>query len=123
MFAGPADRAADCRRAGEDVPRRFRATAAVALLALASGCNTYLEDSESRTPGEMTDDVAIHAILKTRLLRDPDVGGLRVNVDVDKGVVRLYGYVGSEAERDRAQTLAAQTRGVQRVENRLQVKP
>ena len=104
-------------------PPRLGATVAVALLVLIGGCNTYLDDAKNRTPGEMTDDVAIHTILKTRLLRDPDVGGLRINVDVAKGVVRLYGYVGSEAERDRAQTLAAQIRGVQRVENRLQVKP
>ena len=104
-------------------PARFLATVATAMLVLVGGCNTYLDDAENRTPGEMTDDVAIHTILKTRLLRDPDVGGMRINVEVDKGVVRLYGYVGSEAERDRAETLAAQIRGVQRVENRLQVMP
>lgn len=102
---------------------RLRATVSMALLAFLGGCNTYLDESENRTPGEMTDDVAIHTILKTRLLRDPDVGGMRINVNVDKGVVRLYGYVGSESERDRAETLAAQVRGVQRVENRLQVMP
>ena len=102
---------------------RLRAIVAAASLVLLGGCNTYLDDAENRTPGEVTDDVAIHTILKTRLLRDPDVGGMRINVDVDKGVVRLYGYVGSEAERDRAETLAAQIRGVQRVENRLQVMP
>ena len=96
---------------------------AAAVLVLLGGCNTYLDDAEHRTPGEVTDDVAIHTILKARLLGDPDVGGMRVNVEVDKGVVRLHGYVGSEAERDRAETLAAQIRGVQRVENRLQVMP
>ena len=99
------------------------ATVAAALLVLVAGCNTYLDDAENRTPGELTDDVAIHTILKTRLLGDPDVAGMRVNVEVEKGVVRLYGYVRTEAERDRAQTLAAQIRGVRRVENRLQVKP
>lgn len=104
-------------------PPRLGVTIAVVLLVFVGGCNTYLDDAENRTPGEMTDDVAIHTILKTRLLRDPDVGGMRINVEVDKGVVRLYGYVGSEAERDRAETLAAQIRGVRRVENRLQVKP
>lgn len=104
-------------------PLGLGATVAAALLVLVGGCNTYLDDAENRTPGEVTDDVAIHTILKTRLLRDPDVGGMRVNVEVEKGVVRLYGYVVSQAARDRAQTLAAQIRGVQRVENRLQVKP
>ena len=108
---------------GMQQPQRLCATVAVALLVLLGGCNTYLDDAENRTPGELTDDVAIHTILKTHLLRDPEVGGLRINVEVEKGVVRLYGYVGSEAERDRAQTLAAQIRGVQRVENRLQVRP
>ena len=104
-------------------PRRPCAILAAAAMLALGGCNTYLEDAESRTPGELTDDLAIHTILKTRLLRDPDVGGMRINVEVDKGVVRLYGYVGSEAQRDRAETLAAQIRGVQGVENRLQVMP
>ncbi len=103
--------------------QRLCATVAAAVLVLVGGCNTYLDDAENRTPGEVTDDLAIHAILKTRLLRDPEVGGMRINVEVDKGVVRLYGYVGSETERDRAETLAAQIRGVQWVENRLQVVP
>ena len=103
--------------------QRLCTTVAVAVLVLVGGCNTYLDDAENRTPGEVTDDLAIHAILKTRLLRDPEVGGMRINVEVDKGVVRLYGYVGSETERDRAETLAAQIRGVQWVENRLQVVP
>ncbi|MXY52353.1 MAG: BON domain-containing protein [Gammaproteobacteria bacterium] len=104
-------------------PLGLGATVALALLVLVGGCNTYLDDAANRTPGEVTDDVAIHTILKTRLLRDPEVAGMRVNVEVEKGVVRLYGYVVSEAARDRAQTLAAEIRGVQRVENRLQVKP
>lgn len=95
--------------------------AAVAVAAACAGCASYLDGAENRTPGEFTDDVAIHAILKARLLGDAEVRSLRINLEVDKGVVFLRGYVGSEPERDRAQTVAAGVRGVRRVENRLQI--
>ena len=105
---------------------RTRPTRALAILGLvlfaASGCQSYLDDSASRTPGEITDDVSLHTAIKTRLLRDPEVGGLRIDVDVDKGVVTLSGRVRSESERQRAIEIASDFTHVTRVVDELVVK-
>lgn len=97
------------------------ATVAIVLLLVVAGCQTYLDDAASRTPGEVTDDLAIHTMIKTRLLRDDEVRGLRINVDVSKGVVTLSGKVRSEAERQRAVAVAAGIPNVARVVDNLVV--
>ncbi len=91
----------------------------VALMLLA-GCASYRE-GESRTVGEFTDDVAISAAVKTRLLRDPEIKGFRVNVEVNKGVVTLYGRATSEALRAHTLSLAKGVKGVVKVEDRLTI--
>jgi len=101
--------------------------ASIAVLAIVflfgvAGCQTYLDDAASRTPGEVTDDLTIHTLIKTRLLRDEEVRGLRINVDVSKGVVTLSGKVRSEAERQRAIEVAAAIPSVVRVVDNLVVR-
>jgi len=97
-------------------------TLAIVLLLVVAGCQTYLDDAASRTPGEVTDDLTIHTVVKTRLLRDDDVRGLRINVDVNKGVVTLSGTVRSEAERQRAVAVATGMPNVVRVVDNLVVR-
>ena len=97
------------------------ATVAIMLLLVVAGCQTYLDDAASRTPGEVTDDLTIHTMIKTRLLRDDEVRGLRINVDVNKGVVTLSGKVRSEAERQRAVEVATGIPNVVRVVDNLVV--
>ena len=96
-------------------------TLAIVLLLVVAGCQTYLDDAASRTPGEVTDDLTIHTVVKTRLLRDDDVRGLRINVDVNKGVVTLSGTIRSEAERQRAVEVATGIPNVVRVVDNLVV--
>ena len=91
------------------------AAAILTLVLVAAGCQSYLDDSAARTPGEVTDDLSIHTMIKTRMLRDPEVGGLRINVDVAKGVVTLSGKVRSESERRRAVEIATSVPNVARV--------
>ena len=91
-----------------------------ALLGLSS-CENYMVGSEARTVGEYTDDVGIAAILKARLLQNESIRGLQIDVDVNRGVVSLYGYVRTEIEKDSVLQLAASVRGVTSVEDRLVV--
>ena len=93
------------------------------LALLLGGCAAYDRDSERRTAGQVTDDLAIQSIVKTRLLDDQQVRGLRINTQVDRGVVTLYGRVGSEAERSRVLALAQDVRGVVEVRDRLVLVP
>ena len=68
-------------------------------------------------------DPGITTALKTKLLADPTVGGLRIDVDTRDGVVTLTGQVKSKAEREQALKLARETDGVKTVEDKLTVVP
>ena len=76
-----------------------------------------------KTVGETIDDATITTRVKTAMLNDPAVGGLRIDVDTFKGVVTLSGRVKSQAERDRAMMLARGISGVVEVKDTLQVIP
>ena len=76
-----------------------------------------------KTVGETIDDTTITTRVKTAMLNDPTVGGLRVDVDTFKGVVTLSGRVKSQAERDQAIALARSIDGVTEVKDSLQVIP
>lgn len=97
----------------------LRATALAAVLALVAsfgaGCG--------KTVGETIDDATITTRVKTALLDDPVVGGLRVDVDTFKGVVTLSGRVKSGAESRQAIAIARRTSGVRDVKSTLQVIP
>jgi len=75
-----------------------------------------------KTTGETIDDATVTTRVKTALLNDPDVGGLRIDVDTFKGVVTLSGAVKSPAERDKAVAIARQIGGVKDVKSTLQVQ-
>ena len=82
---------------------------------LAAGCG--------KTVGETSDDATVTTQVKTSLLGDPDVGGLRIDVDTFKGVVTLSGAVKTAAERDKAIALATKVKGVKDVKSTLQIVP
>ena len=88
---------------------------------LAAGCQSY-KDGKSRTVGEFTDDAAIQTRVKMRLTRAKDVNGLRMNIEVKKGVVTLHGRTDSPAMRQKAVEIAKSVKGVTSVEDRLRVK-
>jgi osmotically-inducible protein OsmY len=76
-----------------------------------------------KTVGETVDDTTITTRVKTAMLNDPAVGGLRIDVDTFKGVVTLSGRVKNQAERDQALALARKIDGVVEVKDALQVIP
>src|SRR5512144_164928 len=64
-----------------------------------------------KTVGETIDDATITTRVKTALLNDPDVGGLRIDVDTTMGVVTLNGVVKSKDEEAKAMALARKITG------------
>lgn len=66
-------------------------------------------------------DAAISARVKARLLADPEVNGLAIDVDTVNGVVTLNGRVETLAQRDEAVKLARTTEGVVAVNNLVQL--
>jgi osmotically-inducible protein OsmY len=76
-----------------------------------------------KSVGETIDDATITTRVKTSLLNDPDVGGLRIDVDTFKGVVTLSGRVKTKEEEAKAVALARKIGGVTDVKSTLQVQP
>jgi osmotically-inducible protein OsmY len=72
-----------------------------------------------RTMGETLDDAGITMSVKSKLLDDPLVKGLKIDVDTRERVVYLTGTVGSNAEKQKAIQLAKDTKGVRDVQANL----
>ena len=74
----------------------------------------------NRPVGQVMDDAAITAAVKAKLLADPTVGGLKIDVDTRNGVVYLTSeHMKSQAEIDQAIKLAKETSGVKDVQSKL----
>jgi osmotically-inducible protein OsmY len=76
-----------------------------------------------KTVGDTIDDATITGRVKTAMLNDPEVAGLKIDVDTFKGVVTLSGAVKSQIEADKAIAIARRTPGVADVKSTLQVNP
>lgn len=72
-----------------------------------------------RSAGEVLDDTAIATKVKASLLADGVTDGLDIDVDVDRGSVRLSGFADSEQEIHQAGKIARSISGVRSVDNRL----
>jgi hyperosmotically inducible protein len=70
---------------------------------------------------DMTDP-GITGAIKTRLLADPFVAGLKIDVDTKDRVVTLKGVMGSQAEKDRALAIARENKHAVRVEDGLTLR-
>lgn len=75
-----------------------------------------------RSTGEYVDDKALVVEVKAALADDPVAHALKIDVEVDHGVVSLGGHVDSEAEREAAVNAAKQVAGVVAVINNLDVR-
>ena len=105
-------------------PRLCSVPTLILTLALSTGlggCKSYVEDSDARTVGEFTDDATIQVIVKQRLVGARDVRGMRINVEVNRGVVTLIGAVRSDEERKRALEIAADVPNVVKVVDELEL--
>lgn len=82
---------------------------------------TFGACSSARTPGEQVDDAAITAAVKAKLAADGDINPFNIDVDTNGGVVTLQGTVAKAEARTKAERLARETDGVQRVINLIKV--
>lgn len=77
--------------------------------------------SSSRTVATTASDAAVTARVKTALLKDPEISGLKIDVDTKNGVVTLKGKVASDAQGIKALQVASTIEGVAKVVNQLEV--
>jgi hyperosmotically inducible protein len=70
-----------------------------------------------RAPGEQIDDAALLTSVKSALVSNPVTEAGEINVDVNRGTVKLSGFVGSQKEKSAAADIARKVDGVQSVQN------
>lgn len=75
--------------------------------------------SSGETFGQYVDDATTTAMVKTKLLADPNVKGLKITVETTGDVVTLTGKVGSAEQKQLAEKLAQNTSDVKKVKNQL----
>jgi hyperosmotically inducible protein len=77
---------------------------------------------EKRSFGEYADDKIILGKVKTALTSDKTTEAHEINIEVNKGIVQLNGFVDGEKEKAQATAVAQGVEGVKKVENNLIVK-
>lgn len=70
---------------------------------------------------EVLSDASITARVKAKLMADPEVNALHIDVDTVDGQVTLNGKVAREDQKEEAHKLASRTDGVKKVNNLIQV--
>ena len=102
-----------------------------AALILVSGCGNREADTRATAPasapvttsvGTEIDDGIVTTKVKSALLADPDVKSFDLKVETRKGEVMLSGFVGNQAQVDRAIQVARGVEGVKVVADRMTLK-
>lgn len=75
-----------------------------------------------RQAGEYLDDNSLASRVKMALANDPAVQSLKVDVEVNRGIVSLGGYVDTDEERAEAVAVTQKVDGVVKVVNNLAVR-
>lgn len=78
---------------------------------------------QNEKAGVAINDTEITAKVKAAIFAEPGLKTLQISVDTVNGVVSLTGSVDSQPNSDTAKALAGAVAGVNRVENRLVLKP
>lgn len=99
---------------------RFLSALIVALTLLtAAGCaSTHKHEGT----GEYVDDSVITTKVKAMLFDEPNLRSGQINVETFKGVVQLSGFVGTQADINRAVEIARTVKGVESVKNDMRLK-
>jgi hyperosmotically inducible periplasmic protein len=98
--------------------RKLKLFGILSVVLLLLGCQAMT----GRTAGQNVDDSAVTAAVKTKLAADKISSLTRIDVDTVRGTVSLNGVVESAEQKSRAQVLASQASGVNKVINNLQIQ-
>ena len=106
----------------------LRGLALATALTVLSGCATAVLTGAA-SPGAQdgtavtADDARLARDVKTALLRDPAVSQFDFRVSAKAGNITLQGVVNGDSTRSKAEQVAKQVNGVQRIINELVIEP
>jgi hyperosmotically inducible protein len=75
-----------------------------------------------RSVGDIWDDNVLSNKIKAKLIAEPKIRSLNIDVDVYLGVVTLTGVVGSKYQKDRAIEISRRTDGIVKVIDNIKVR-
>ncbi|UCF93844.1 MAG: BON domain-containing protein [Desulfobacterales bacterium] len=75
-----------------------------------------------KSAGQIVDDQILGNKIKAKLIGEPEIRSLNIDVDVNQGVVILTGYVGNRAQKNRVMEIARTTQGTVNVVDNLRIK-
>lgn len=75
-----------------------------------------------KTMGQSLDDKLLVSKIKTKLIKEPGIPGMNIDVDVQKGVVTLSGIVSSAMVKETVIRIARETKGTVRVVDNIGIK-
>ncbi len=87
---------------------------------LASGCAVT---RDQQTVGSYIDDSAITTSVKARFVDNKQVDASSIGVETLNGTVQLSGFAKNMAEKDTAEAIARNVKGVKSVKNQIVVRP
>ncbi|WP_445369601.1 BON domain-containing protein [Methylomonas sp. BW4-1] len=103
----------------KNLSRLFAAFIVALTLLVASGCaSTHKHEGT----GEYIDDSVITTKVKAMLFDEPHLRSGQINVETFKGVVQLSGFVGTQADINKAVEIARSVKGVESVKNDMRLK-
>ncbi|MEO6185733.1 MAG: BON domain-containing protein [Steroidobacteraceae bacterium] len=94
----------------------------VAAVVGGAAAGGYYVGKDDRSADRIANDAAITADVKARLIAEPGIRALSINVDTYNGNVTLKGDVKTGAQRATAEKLARKVNGVKGIRNELTVK-
>ena len=123
-----------CGNAGEDSNAVSRSNTGPASTATAPGDRMTADASKAMNragdtatgaankAGTAAGDAALTAKVKSKLMAEPGIQSLKIDVDTESSKVILKGEVDTAANREKAKQIASSTEGVTEVVDQLQVK-
>jgi hyperosmotically inducible protein len=78
--------------------------------------------SQKQGTGEYVDDAIITTKVKAAIFNEASLKSAEINVETFKGVVQLSGFVNSQADINKATSLARSVKGVTSVKNDMRLK-
>lgn len=102
-------------------PRKLLSTLAVAAI-LSGGLVACSAIEGRQTAGEYIDDSAITAQVKSKIVAEPSLSAMQINVETMQGVVQLSGFVDQASDKTLAARTAASVNGVRSVKNNIVVR-
>ena len=104
-----------------------RTTLAALALTLSTGAIVTLEGCAvmrgQESAGAYVDDASITSAVKAKMVENKDVDAGAIKVETLNGTVMLSGFAKNETERQTAERIARDTKGVKSVKNAITVKP